>query len=376
MSVSRGHAVEQVAEALDIGVVQRRIDFVEHADRRRIGQEQSEDQGDGGQRLLAARQQGQRRQPLARRLGHDLQPGLERIVALDQLEMRLAAVEQGREQAAEMAVDLLIGFEQPDAAFAVEAADRAAQAVDRLGQFLALPRRPWCGFVELGQLLLGDQVDRADPFALGGQALEAGLLLLGIGELGGVEAELLRQQRRRAFEPLEADAGIFGAAGFLRFGAGGGGGAAFAGFGGGFVGRRRAAAAMSASAASAACSSARGLGRLRLALRGFAFEPLDFPVQPGRLVGELLALRRQLLGARPLRRAGFRPALAPAPLGLLAPGSAVPFAVGGGLARPARRFGALVGDGIAGRPPRAPGRPRRPAAALRVGQGGQRHSAA
>ena len=61
MSVSPRHPVEQVAEALDIGVVERRIDLVEHADRRRVGQEQGEDQRDRGQRLLAARQQGQRR---------------------------------------------------------------------------------------------------------------------------------------------------------------------------------------------------------------------------------------------------------------------------------------------------------------------------
>src|SRR3546814_3124345 len=47
-----GHAVEQVAEALDIGVVQRRVDLVEDADRRGIGEEQGEDERDRGQRLL------------------------------------------------------------------------------------------------------------------------------------------------------------------------------------------------------------------------------------------------------------------------------------------------------------------------------------
>jgi hypothetical protein len=31
------HRIEQIAEALDIGVVQRRVDFVEDADRCRIG---------------------------------------------------------------------------------------------------------------------------------------------------------------------------------------------------------------------------------------------------------------------------------------------------------------------------------------------------
>jgi len=48
------HLVEQIAEALDIVVVERRVDLVEDADRRRIGQEHGEDQRQRGQRLLAA----------------------------------------------------------------------------------------------------------------------------------------------------------------------------------------------------------------------------------------------------------------------------------------------------------------------------------
>src|SRR3546814_8582638 len=49
---------------------------------------------------------------LARRLGHDLQTRLQRIVAVDQFQMRLAAVEQGGEQAAEMPVHRLERGEQ------------------------------------------------------------------------------------------------------------------------------------------------------------------------------------------------------------------------------------------------------------------------
>ena len=38
------HLIDSVAEAVDVGVVERRVDFVEHADRRGIGQEHREDQ--------------------------------------------------------------------------------------------------------------------------------------------------------------------------------------------------------------------------------------------------------------------------------------------------------------------------------------------
>ena len=43
-----GHFVHQIAETLDIVTVERRIDFVEHADRRRISQEHGKDQRHAG----------------------------------------------------------------------------------------------------------------------------------------------------------------------------------------------------------------------------------------------------------------------------------------------------------------------------------------
>ena len=105
VSVRRAHVVEQVAEAFDIGVVERRVDLVEHADRRRIGQEHGKDQAQRRQRLLAARQKRHGLRLLARRPGDDLEPGLERIVALDEGEIGGAAAEQRGEQVLEMGVD-------------------------------------------------------------------------------------------------------------------------------------------------------------------------------------------------------------------------------------------------------------------------------
>ena len=145
--------------------------------------------------------------------------------------MRLAAVEQGREQPAEMGVDLLIGVEQPHPAFAVEVADRAAQPVDRLGQLLGFVRPLGPAVVELGELLLGDEVDRSDPLAFGGQPLERRGFRVRVARLVGIEAELLGQALGHAFEPLDAAMGQLGAARLLRLGARGGRGAAFAGGG-------------------------------------------------------------------------------------------------------------------------------------------------
>ena len=48
------HGLEQVAEALNVIIVERSVDFVQHTDRRRVGEEHGEDERKSGQRLLAA----------------------------------------------------------------------------------------------------------------------------------------------------------------------------------------------------------------------------------------------------------------------------------------------------------------------------------
>jgi hypothetical protein len=119
-------------------IVERRVDLVEHADRRGVGQEHREDQRHGGERLLAARQERHGLRFLARRAGHDFKPGIQRVVGFDQLQFRRAAAKQMGEQPLELAVDLLKGDQQALAAFPVEALDSGAQFLDRVDDVLAL----------------------------------------------------------------------------------------------------------------------------------------------------------------------------------------------------------------------------------------------
>jgi hypothetical protein len=74
---------------------------------------------------------------LARRPRDDLEPGLQRIVVLDELQFRRAAAEQRGEQLLEVAIDLVEGLGEPLAAFLVEALDAAAQLGDRADQVVA-----------------------------------------------------------------------------------------------------------------------------------------------------------------------------------------------------------------------------------------------
>ncbi len=94
VAVEMRHLVHEVAEALDIVVVERRVHLVQHADRRGIGEEDREDQCHCGQRLFAAGKQRHGLRLLAGRTGEDFKAGLQRIVGFDQLQFRRAAAEQ------------------------------------------------------------------------------------------------------------------------------------------------------------------------------------------------------------------------------------------------------------------------------------------
>ena len=104
--------------------------------------------------------------------------------------MRLAAFEQPREQVAEVRVDFLERLAQPLAAFAVEVADRAAQAVDRLGQLGLLGGAGAVLFLQLGELVGSDEIDRPDPLAAGDEAVHRRRFLARAGEeLARIEQE-------------------------------------------------------------------------------------------------------------------------------------------------------------------------------------------
>ncbi len=69
-------------------------------------------------------------QPLAWRAGEDFEASFKRIFGFGEGEFGFAAFEQLGEQHLEIRVHLLERFQQAFAAFAVEALDAAAQAVD------------------------------------------------------------------------------------------------------------------------------------------------------------------------------------------------------------------------------------------------------
>src|SRR4051812_1749607 len=87
------HLLDDVAEAADVVLVERRIHFVQQAERRRVQVEDGEHQRHRRERFLAARQLVDAAVALARRARHDGHAGRQRVLA-HQLEIDVAAAEQ------------------------------------------------------------------------------------------------------------------------------------------------------------------------------------------------------------------------------------------------------------------------------------------
>src|SRR4029077_12177745 len=102
----------------------------------------------------------------------DVEAGFERVVALDQLQLRRSAAEQRGEQALEVTVHHFERRKQALARLAVEALDALAQALDRLGQVVALGGERGVLRLDLAQLFLGAQIDGAKALAVAAQLVE------------------------------------------------------------------------------------------------------------------------------------------------------------------------------------------------------------
>ena len=123
-------------------------------------------------------------------------PELERIVGIDQFQLRRAAAEQRLEQPPEMPVHRVEGFEQALAALAIEIGNALPQPHDGFLDIGLLPLH----FLELGGklslFLLGSQIDAAQPLAV---AFEFEQPRLDIGERWNGGARLQSAKRQAVF---------------------------------------------------------------------------------------------------------------------------------------------------------------------------------
>ena len=138
-----------------------------------------------GERLLAAREQLNRLVALAGRLGGDVDPGLQRVVLVHQIEARGAAAEEVREGLGEDLVDLLEGVDESLGAGGVDLADGLAQALEGVHQIAALGFEEGRSLGEFVDLLEREEVDRTDPFQLLPQVVDLLGQSVGVVVFGG-----------------------------------------------------------------------------------------------------------------------------------------------------------------------------------------------
>ena len=129
-----GEAAQRLGEAADVGLVERRIDLVEHAERDRPDLEHREQQRDRRQGPLAARQHRQRLRLLARRPGDDLDAGRAEVRRVGQREPGEPAAEQLLEPRVERGLERLERRPELVGDHRVELGDQLARADDRRPQ--------------------------------------------------------------------------------------------------------------------------------------------------------------------------------------------------------------------------------------------------
>ena len=118
------------------------------------------------QRLLAAREQLHALQPLARRLGDDVDAALELVVLVEQLSPARPPPNSVVNVCLELVVDRAERLWNRSRVVFVDALDGLAGLRDRIEQVLALRGEERVARLELVELLDGHHVDRPEPLDL------------------------------------------------------------------------------------------------------------------------------------------------------------------------------------------------------------------
>ncbi len=152
---------DQVEEPVEVHVVERGLHLVHHVERRRPGAEHREQVRQRGQRALAARQQRQLADVLARRPGLELDAGLEQVVRIGEPEPTLTTGEEGLEQQGEVLADIRVGGGEDADDLLVDRLDHLRELAPGLTDVLELGLEERVTLGELVELLEGQRVDRA-----------------------------------------------------------------------------------------------------------------------------------------------------------------------------------------------------------------------
>ena len=172
------HRADGLVVTSHVGLVERGVDLVEHAEGRRPVLEDGEDQRDRRERLFAAAHQLDVAELLAGRLRDDLDAGVEHVVGVGQRELGPAAAEHAREGLPEQLVDRVEGLAEAPSGLAVHVLDGAVEIVEGLLDVELLRREIREAFLGVGPLTSGVQIDGAHAIDELRQLVDAPALLV------------------------------------------------------------------------------------------------------------------------------------------------------------------------------------------------------
>src|SRR4030067_1448352 len=115
--------LDQIEEAIDVGVIQRSIHFVEETEGSGFDHEETEDESDGHQGLLPTGAKVNIHEPLPRRLGHDVDSRGRGVLLVEHDEAGLPSPEESRQNFLELLVDQIKGLDKSLRRRAIYSAD-------------------------------------------------------------------------------------------------------------------------------------------------------------------------------------------------------------------------------------------------------------
>ena len=149
-------------EAMQVDVVERRLDLVHHVERRRPAAEHGEEERQRGQAALATRQQRQLLDVLPARLGLDLDAGLQQVIGLGEHEPPRPAREEVAEEGRKVIGDVGIGGGEDRLDLMVDGLDDPRELTTGRAHVLELLVEEGVTLLQLGELLEGQRVDRPE----------------------------------------------------------------------------------------------------------------------------------------------------------------------------------------------------------------------
>ena len=153
--------LEHTNKPVDVGLVQRRIQLVQHTKRARADLIDRKHQRHGGHGLFAAGKQRDALQFFARRPGDDLDATTEHVLFVNQHEVSLAPLEHLGEQRAKVVPNLLKGGLEHLRGLGVDLLNHLEQLLLGLDEIVVLRGKKFITLLGFLVFLNGDEVDRA-----------------------------------------------------------------------------------------------------------------------------------------------------------------------------------------------------------------------